>query len=94
MTLRSGAFKAPASAYSATRPFRGAAGDPFVSGPTELEAAVEFEPAKYGGFANRCLDPLGYAALFDPMPDADRIARPADDLQILAACAKNGKHFH
>ena len=28
-----------------------------------LEAAVGFEPTKYGGFANRCLEPLGYAAL-------------------------------
>jgi hypothetical protein len=27
-----------------------------------LEAAVGFEPTKYGGFANRCLEPLGYAA--------------------------------
>ncbi len=27
-----------------------------------MEAAVGFEPTKYGGFANRCLDPLGYAA--------------------------------
>jgi len=35
------------------------------NGP-ELEAAVGFEPTKYGGFANRCLDPLGYAALANP----------------------------
>ena len=31
-----------------------------------MEAAVGFEPTKYGGFANRCLDPLGYAALANP----------------------------
>ena len=43
------------------------------NGP-HLEAAVGFEPTKYGGFANRCLEPLGYAALsyrpeaWTPMP--------------------------
>ena len=30
--------------------------------PQDVEAAAGFEPATYGGFANRCLEPLGYAA--------------------------------
>ena len=55
---------APAGAARRRKTWR-----PYVAkerGRGKLEAAVGFEPTKYGGFANRCLDPLGYAALANP----------------------------
>ena len=51
-----------------------------------LEAAVGFEPTKYGGFANRCLEPLGYAAVepTDSSPCAARFQAPRNYLRTTA----------
>ena len=63
--------------------------------PRELEAAVGFEPTKYGGFANRCLEPLGYAAVepTDSSPCAARFQAISLDRAPLHLPADRARMF-
>ena len=58
-----------------------------------MEAAAGFEPAKYAGFANRCLEPLGYAAIEVVSPAPGTGHRRVGNTAILAAGGAEGQAF-